>query len=80
MILLNLLKSNKIIFINSKVARFNKSKNSFGEKNHKIGIKETKIIKTVFRKIKNISLLNFIYDRLCNYLINFKNMIIKYIK
>ena len=68
-----LLKSNKIIFINSKVARFNKSKNSFGEKNHKIGIKETKIIKTVFRKkIKNISLLNFIYDRLCNYLINFK--------
>tara|TARA_Y100000389_G_scaffold87623_1_gene84130 strand:+ start:1946 stop:2737 length:792 start_codon:yes stop_codon:yes gene_type:complete len=67
-----LLKSNKIIFINSKVARFYKSKNSFGEKNHTIGIKETKMIKKNFKKrIKRFNMIYYIYDRICNYLVNF---------
>lgn len=68
-----LLKSNKIVFINSKVARFFKSKNSFGKKNHRIGIKETKMIKKSFNeKIKRFSMIYYIYDRILNYLINFR--------
>jgi len=67
-----LLSSDKIMFLNSKVARFNRSINSFGEKNHRIGIKETKIIKNKFKeKIKQFSMVYYLFDRIHNYINNY---------
>jgi putative colanic acid biosynthesis glycosyltransferase len=67
-----MLNSKKIIYIQSITSSFFKYKNSFGSKNHKKGLSETKKIKkSFFKKIKHNRYL-FILDRILNYLSNFQ--------
>lgn len=67
-----LLKSKKIGYLNSNVAIFNKHKTSFGEKNKKKGIEETREIIEKFKKKIKFNFIFFLLDRIFNFLNNFK--------
>ena len=66
-----LLRSQKIAYLNSNSATFNKHNSSFGEKNKNKGLNETKQIKKFFRKQVKFNYIFYFIDRILNYLNNF---------
>ncbi len=67
-----LIKSKKIGFLNMNSATFNKRRKSFGEKNKRVGLKETKEIKKFFKNKIKFNFIFYILDRILNFLNNFK--------
>jgi len=67
-----MLNSKKIVYLKSITSSFFKRKNSFGSKNHKKGLLETKKIKKLFLKKIKFNKCLFIMDRICNYISNFQ--------
>ena len=67
-----LLKSRKIGFLNINSAIFHKYKKSFGEKNKYTGLSETIKIKNFFKQKINFNFVFYLFDRISNFLSNFK--------
>jgi hypothetical protein len=67
-----ILKSKKIAYLQLNTSTFFKRKNSFGEKNNKKGIAETIEIKKYFYNKLKFNKFFFTFDRILNFINNFK--------